>query len=67
MAACIGLPSVCGREKMQPSVDIDMLQPRDSAAGYAVCPGLFEQNGAQALGYGWNCCCFTGMTKSRMP
>ena len=32
--------------------DIDMLQPRQSVAGYSVCPGLYEQNGAQALGYG---------------
>ena len=32
--------------------DIDILQPRDSVAGFAVCPGLYEQNGAQALGYG---------------
>ena len=31
--------------------DIDMLLPRESVAGYAVCPGLYEQNGAQALGY----------------
>ena len=29
-----------------------MLQPRESVAGYAVCPGLYEQYGAHALGYG---------------
>ena len=37
---------------LTPGVDIDMLHPRESVAGYAVCPGLYENNGAQALGYG---------------
>ena len=32
--------------------DIDMRRPRDSVAGYSVCPGYYELNGAQALGYG---------------
>ena len=39
-------------QNRNPNMDIDMLRPRDSVAGYAVCPGLYDQNGAQALGYG---------------
>ena len=35
-----------------PNLDIDMLRPQESVAGYAVCPGIYDQNGAQALGYG---------------
>lgn len=29
-----------------------MLHPLDSASGYAVCPGMFDRNGAVPLGYG---------------
>ena len=27
-----------------------MLHPLDSASGYAVCPGMFDRNGAVLLG-----------------
>lgn len=29
----------------------DMLEPRESVAGYSVCPGMFAWNGATVLGY----------------
>ena len=32
-------------------LDIDMRKPRDSVAGFSVCPGFYEQNGSRALGY----------------
>ena len=34
-----------------PSIVDDMRRPRDSVAGYAVCMGLCELNGATAMGY----------------
>ncbi len=42
-----------GQNNQSPDiVEMDMLRPRESVAGYAVCPGNYEQNGSQALGYG---------------
>ena len=41
-----------GEQNHSPNIDIDILRPWESVAGFSVCPGLYEHNGAQALGYG---------------
>lgn len=56
-AAARSRPDSSRKDRFCSMADIDqdmsggMLKPLESVAGFSVCPGLFEYNGAQALGY----------------